>query len=88
MARIFNLPIPSSRNITLGSTQPVTEIAGGKEQPARKADKLTAIYEPIVEKMWEPRRITTPWAPTACYRDSVTFTLQLFHMQNGNSFLL
>jgi hypothetical protein len=23
--------------------------------------------------MWEPRRLTTLWAPTACYRDSSTF---------------
>jgi hypothetical protein len=22
--------------------------------------------------MWEPRRLTTPWALTACYRDSFT----------------
>jgi hypothetical protein len=24
--------------------------------------------------MWEPRRLTTIWASTACYRDSFTFT--------------
>jgi hypothetical protein len=24
--------------------------------------------------MWEPRRVTTLWASTACYRDSFTFT--------------
>jgi hypothetical protein len=24
--------------------------------------------------MWEPRRLTTLWASTACYRDSFTFT--------------
>jgi hypothetical protein len=23
--------------------------------------------------MWEPRRLTTLWASTACYRDSLTF---------------
>jgi hypothetical protein len=38
--------------MALGSTQPLTEIStrnllGGKGQPARKADKLTAISEPI-----------------------------------------
>jgi hypothetical protein len=27
--------------------------------------------------MWEPRRLTTLWAFTACYRDSFTFTLPL-----------
>jgi hypothetical protein len=39
--------------MALGSTQPLTEMStrnlpGGKEQPVRKADKLTAICEPIV----------------------------------------
>jgi hypothetical protein len=31
---------------------------GGKGRPALKADNLTAICEPIVYKMWEPRRLT------------------------------
>jgi hypothetical protein len=44
---------------------------GGKGRPARKADNLTAIREPIVYKMWESRRLTTVWASTACYRDSL-----------------
>jgi hypothetical protein len=53
----FNLPNPSSRTMALGSAQPLTEIRtrnilgmflGGKGRPARKADNLTAIYEPIV----------------------------------------
>jgi hypothetical protein len=39
--------------MALGSTQPLTEMStrntpGGKERPARKADNLTAISEPIV----------------------------------------
>jgi hypothetical protein len=39
--------------MALGSTQPLTEmstrnIPGGKGRPAHKADKLTAICEPIV----------------------------------------
>jgi hypothetical protein len=39
--------------MTLGSTQPLTEMStiklpGGKGRPARKADNLTAICEPIV----------------------------------------
>jgi hypothetical protein len=38
--------------MALGSTQPLTEMStmsppGGKEQPASKADNLTAICEPI-----------------------------------------
>jgi hypothetical protein len=49
----FNLPNPSSRTVALGSTQPLTEMStkklpGGEGQPARKADRLTAICEPIV----------------------------------------
>jgi hypothetical protein len=37
----------------LGSTKPLTEMSirippGGKGRPARKADNLTAIYEPTV----------------------------------------
>jgi hypothetical protein len=33
----------------------------------------TAICDPIVQKMWEPRRLETLWACTAHYRDSFTF---------------
>jgi hypothetical protein len=62
-----------------GSTQPLAEMStrnlpDGKGRPARKADNLIAICEPIIQKMWEPRRLTTLWASTACYRDSFTFT--------------
>jgi hypothetical protein len=64
--------------MALGSTQPLTEIstrnlAGGKGRPARGADNLTTICEPIVQKMWETRRLTNLWDFTACYRDSFTF---------------
>jgi hypothetical protein len=41
-----------------------------KGRPACKVDNLTAISEPIVYKMWEPRRLTALWASTACCRDS------------------
>jgi hypothetical protein len=49
----FNSPNPSSRAMTLGSTQPLTEMStrnlpGSKGRPPRKGDTLTAIYEPIV----------------------------------------
>jgi hypothetical protein len=67
----------------LGWTQPLTEMStrnllGGKARPARRADNLTAIYEPIVLIMWEPRRLTTLWALTACYRDSFTLFFNPF----------
>jgi hypothetical protein len=61
--------------MALGSTQPLTKMStrnlpGGKGRPGRKTDNLTAICELIVWKMWEPRRLTTLCAFTACYRDS------------------
>jgi small-conductance mechanosensitive channel len=60
--------------MALRSTQPLTEIStrnlpGGKWRPALKADNLAVICEPIVYKLWEPRRLKTLWASTACYRD-------------------
>jgi hypothetical protein len=64
--------------MALGSTQPLTEMStrnlpGDKGRPARKAENLAAICEPIVWKMWEPRCLTTLWAFTAFYRDSFIF---------------
>jgi hypothetical protein len=48
----FNLPIPFSRNMTLGSTvsnrNEYQESSWGKRCPAHKADNLTVIREPIV----------------------------------------
>jgi hypothetical protein len=49
----FNAPNPSSRSMVMGSIQPLAEtstrnIPGGKGRPARKADNLTAVCEPIV----------------------------------------
>jgi hypothetical protein len=74
--------LPSIRTMTLGSTQPLTEMSirnltGGKERPARGADHLTATCESIVNKMWEPRRLTTLWAFTVCYRDSFIVYLSI-----------
>jgi hypothetical protein len=69
--------------MALGSTQSLTEMStrnlpGDKGRPARKADNLTVICELSLEKMWEPRRLTTLWVSTVCYRDSFTF-LSLLH---------
>jgi hypothetical protein len=49
----FNSFNPSSRTMATRSTQPLTEMSSrklpqGKGRVARKADNLTAIYEPIV----------------------------------------
>jgi hypothetical protein len=46
-------PKPSSGTVVLGSSQPVTKIfiknvPGGKGRPARKADILTPLCEPII----------------------------------------
>jgi hypothetical protein len=61
--------------MALGSTQPLTEMSikdlpggGGNGRPARKADNLTAICEPTVYDIREPRRLTTLWVSTAYYR--------------------
>jgi hypothetical protein len=74
--------------MALGSTQPLTEMSTrnllvDKERPAREADNLTAICEPTVHKMWEPRRLTTLWAFTACFRDSFTFSFYLTSRSSG-----
>jgi hypothetical protein len=66
--------------MALGSTHSLTEMStrnlpGVKGRPARKADNFTIICEPMVRKMWEPRRLTSLWASTACYRDSFTTLL-------------
>jgi hypothetical protein len=50
---MFGLPNPSSRTMPLEFTEPLTEIStrnipGGKSRPARKAQNLAAICEPIV----------------------------------------
>jgi hypothetical protein len=47
----LNLPNLSSRIMAPGSTEPLTEMCtrnlpGGKGRPVRKADNLTAIFEP------------------------------------------
>jgi hypothetical protein len=49
----FNLPNPSSRNMALGFTQPLTETStrryfGGEARQERNADNLTAIFKPSV----------------------------------------
>jgi hypothetical protein len=53
---------------------------GGKGRPARKADKLASICEPIAWKMWEPPRLASLWAVTAGYRDSLTRTLSIIQV--------
>jgi hypothetical protein len=40
-----------------------------------KADKASAICEPFVYKMWEPRRLTALSASRVCYKGSFTFII-------------
>jgi hypothetical protein len=62
--------------MTQVSAQPLTEMStknvpGVKGRPTHKADNLTAICEPIAEKMWEPPRPVTG--------DSFNFTFLHHH---------
>jgi hypothetical protein len=55
--------------MVLGSTQPLTEMStrnlpGGKKRPARKADKLSAICEPIVETKYGSLDVSQPYGPS------------------------
>jgi hypothetical protein len=55
---------PSSRTMALCSTQPLTEISTsnlpeGKGRLERKADNITATFEPTVYTMWDPQHLTT-----------------------------
>jgi hypothetical protein len=70
LAEIRTGPLPSmgqkshsSPSMELGFTQPLTEMStrdlpGRKKGLSCKADNLTALYEWIVYKMWNSRRLT------------------------------
>jgi hypothetical protein len=52
----FNFPNLTNSTMALGFTQPLKkllpeDLSGGKSWPARKADNLTAIDEPIAQTM-------------------------------------
>jgi hypothetical protein len=87
-----NLRNPSSRNMGLGSTQPLTEMStrnlpGDEERPVLKAHDLTAICESIVQKLWYPRHLITMWFSMACYVDIFTFSYMDQSLSSGaNSF--
>jgi hypothetical protein len=86
VAGFFYCSNHSNRTMGLGLTQPLTEMStrnlpGRKGRSARK-DDLTVICESVVQKMWEPRRLTTLWAPKAYCRDNFTF---LYLVNNADS---
>jgi hypothetical protein len=64
--------------MALGSTQPLTEMSTRnlpecKGRSGRKADQPDRhLWADRLENV-EPRRLTTLWASTSCYRDSFTF---------------
>jgi hypothetical protein len=64
----------TNRNMGLGLTQPQYKESSceRKARPACKADSLTAICEPIIQKMWEPRGLN-PIGLQSCYRDCFNF---------------
>jgi hypothetical protein len=69
----FIINLLSCQSILCNLAVTTRRLLGGKGRQARKADNLTAICEPIFQKVWEPQRLTTLWTSTACYRDSLPF---------------
>jgi hypothetical protein len=82
----FNIPNHYICIMSVRWTQPLTEMSTrklpwGEKRPAHKAENLDVICERIVQKVWDPRRLTTLCASTACYKDSLYsyfFWLTLF----------
>jgi hypothetical protein len=67
--------------MVLGSTQPLTEMStrnlpGGKKRPARRADNLAAIYEPMSKNVGASTS-RNPKGLHGLYRDNFTFTTYL-----------
>jgi hypothetical protein len=61
---VFSLPNSSSHTMapvvdSAPTEMSIRNIPGGIEQPSRKADNLTGTCEPIVQTMYDPRRLTT-----------------------------
>jgi hypothetical protein len=59
--------VTATKNRKYLACQPLIEMStrnlpGGKGRPVLIADNLTAICQPIVYRMWEPRSLTTLWA--------------------------
>jgi hypothetical protein len=56
-----------------------------RTRTAREADNLTASCEPIVWTVWEPQRLITLWASTACYWIALLSLFIYWHNKNRHS---
>jgi hypothetical protein len=85
---LFNLPNPSSHIMALWSTPPLTEMSarnlpggGGGGVKGSLPIGLTTMPPSVsqlpIEKMLEPRCLTTLWAFTASYKNSFIFSCLL-----------
>jgi hypothetical protein len=72
----LNLLNPSSCTMALWFTQPLKDPSGGKTLPARKADNITAICEPIVLNISQPYRRPRPVT-------RIVLLLLLFYLGDG-----
>jgi hypothetical protein len=79
--------------MALGSTRPLAEMSTrnlpeGRERTVPKIDNLTAVCEPIVYKMWEPRfsqPYGPPWLGTGRALSFFFLTLRFPGMEPGSA---
>jgi hypothetical protein len=74
--------------MAIGLTQLLTELSiknlpAGKALPACKLTISPPLSKPIVQKMWDPRSLTTLRTSTACYRNSFVFYSAFKHPYNS-----
>jgi hypothetical protein len=79
---IFNLHVPSTPNMALGFTQPLTEMSTknlpeDRERPTRKDDNLTATCDPTDFIIWDHQCLKSYRPP----RSVTGIALLLFYMQ-------
>jgi hypothetical protein len=72
---------PNSGSLTIASVSSRNKyqeiFLGSKGRQALKACNFTAICEPIIGTMCEPRRLTATWACTACCAHSFRFIFRI-----------